>query len=806
MNYINLPHQKDALAQPPQEMKLFSTRYPHLLLLLSLSCFSLTAPSQAFNSSLEQDTYGIGMGSAVAAVAGGTHAIQWNPAGIARATVPMAQLGLGFNPATSDLQFNTSVLYPFPDGTVFALSQFTDLPSSPTSNTTYMGSVALPLNASRDFLLGFNLKYMALSTLAGGVRENGRGLGMDFGISYDLRRPQGTIASFALAVKDAGTQVRFDNTDEQPVTRTFVLGAAYQNIPDTRIEMDYDIIDQTLQNSALHNRLRLGAERFFGDRFYSLRLGFDDLFNNDGYFSMGAGYHPAQPFEISYAFRASAANTQFSHFLSFVYRFDDLGKAETPSVKTISPSSAEITIGSGLELTEAPAKTGKPISDVPLRKMSIEVDPPIFSPAGQQKTTSISFPEGKVADIARWIIEIQAPGPKTVRRVGGTGPLLPMLSWDGLNEEGKQVPDGRYQVVLKTFNRKNELISNDVERVEILSTRAHFEIQASADYFSPREAKKRKNEILFTLNAGGSTEVQDWNFEVSDASTNKVVYSAQGQTKLPKSLKWNGKGLKGAPLPDGNYLCRLTARDLAGNSLKTDPVSVTLDSLPPELTVKGEDNLVDFNSRKNYKMNLQASDQSGIQNWRLEITDENGDVLKRFTGEGQPPKEITWDGGTDSGKTVDPGSLVDFQLTAFDRAGNSAASDTASVQVDYQPPTTGEQMTLNLTTVYFDAMSSALSSDAKKEIEKAATSIRPYLNKSILVVKGYAAPDETGDLLVLSHDRALEVKKFLTKALKISPDAIFAVGYSAREPAKSAANPAAGETKRRALISLTTKP
>ena len=41
----------------------------------------------------EQDPYGLGMGGAAAAVAGGTHAIQWNPAGIARAFVPMAQMG-----------------------------------------------------------------------------------------------------------------------------------------------------------------------------------------------------------------------------------------------------------------------------------------------------------------------------------------------------------------------------------------------------------------------------------------------------------------------------------------------------------------------------------------------------------------------------------------------------------------------------------------------------------------------------------------------------------------------------------------
>ena len=781
-------------------------RFPHHRLLLSLFFYLGACPLFAFNSTLEQDTYGISMGSAVAAIAGGTHAIQWNPAGLARATVPMAQIGLVFNPSSSDLQFNTSVLYPFPDGTVFALSQFTELPSSPTSNTTYMGSVALPLNASRDFLLGVNLKYLALSTMVGSTQENGRGLGLDFGISYDLRRPQGTIASFALAVKDAGTQVRFDNTDEQPVTRTFVLGAAYQNIPDTRIEMDYNIIDQTLQNSTLHNRLRLGAERFFGERFYSVRLGYDDLFNNDGYFSMGFGYHPAQPFEISYAFRASASNTQISHFLSFVYRFDQLSKPEVLPEKTFAASSAEITISSGSDLTEVTVPTGKPISDVPLRKMTIEVDPPIFSPTGRQKITTLSFPEGKVKDISKWLVEIQASGQKAVRRIGGTGPLVPMLAWDGMNEEGNMVPDGKYKVVLKTFNRKNEMLSNDFEPVEILSTRSHFEIQASNSYFSTHETKKKKNEIVFTVNSGGTPEVQDWEFEIKESATNRSVYKTHGQLKLPKVIKWNGKGSATAILSDGIYSCQLTAQDQAGNSLKTDVLQITLDSVPPELSIKGEDNLVDFISKKNFRFSLQAADRGGIDHWKLDITNENDDLLKHFEGVGQPPREVAWNGDLDDGKKAEPGSLLNAQLSASDRAGNSTTTNTASLQVDFQPPTTGEQMTLNLTSVYFDSMSSTLSADAKQEIEKAASSIKPYLNKSLLLVKGYASQDETGDLLLLSHDRALEVKKFLTKTLKISSDAIFVVGYASREPAKSAASPAAGESKRKAIISLTTKP
>ena len=772
-------------------------------MVLSLFFIPLQAV-QALNADLEQDTYGLSMGSAVAAIAAGTHAIQWNPAGIARVSVPMAQLGLGFNPGNDQILFNTGVLYPFNDGTVFALSQFSDFPSLPGSQTTYIGSVALPLNASHDFFFGLNLKYLALSTQVGPALENGRGLGLDFGLSYDLRRPSGTIASFALAVKDADTQIRFDNNDEQSVTRTFVLGAAYQNIPDTRFEADYAIVDQTLQNSTLHNRLRLGAERFFGNRFYSVRVGFDDLFNTEGYFSMGAGYHPDQPFEISYAFRANVNTTQFSHFLSFIYRFDNWGKNEPAPERVVSKTSSEINIGEGAELTAPPS--GKPISAIPLRKMSIQADPPIFSPTGKQKSATISFPEGNIPDVARWLVEIQNSKKAAVRRIGGTGALMPMLVWDGMNEEGKQVQDGKYQIVLKTFNRKNEILSNDFEPVEILSTRAHFEIQTTGRYFSTRPGKKRRTDILFTVNAGGSTEVQNWDFEISDSSTNKVVYESQGTKKLPKTLKWSGNNLNQEAVPEGDYLCLLIAQDKAGNSLKTDALKITINNTPPDLTLKGEDNLVDFNTKKTFRFFLQSADKVGIDNWKVEISNEKDDILKSFEGKGQPPRELVWDGNTDQMKPVEQGSLLEAAFSASDRAGNGATTDPISFQVDYQPPTAGEQMTLNLTTLYFDALSSTLTVESKKELEKAAASIKPYLNKSILVVKGFAAPDEGGNLLVLSHGRALEVKKYLTKMMGVSPNTIFVVGYSARETSKSGATPGQKESQRKAVISLTTQP
>ena len=743
------------------------------------------------------------MGDAVAAIAGGTHAIEWNPAGVARANLPMAQLGFGFDPSTTDFQFNTAALYPFQDGTVFALSQFSDFPKSSGSSTTYIGSVALPLNSDRDFFLGINLKYLALSTEIAGAQESGQGLGLDLGLAYDLRGPEGTLASFGLAVKDANTEVRFDNTVEQPVTRTFVLGAAYQDIPDTRIEADYDIVDQTQQYTSMHNRLRLGAERFFSDRFYSVRVGYDDVGGSDGYLSLGAGYHPSQPYEISYAFRAAVNGSGSAHFLSFIWQFEGLGKKEgEEGIKPPPSSSAEINIGAISNLVETPPDVGKPVSGVPLHKMAITVEPSVFSPAGRQKTATISFPGDNSSNVSRWLVSIQAPDQTVIRRFAGTGPLAPSFAWDGLNDSGKAVPEGKYRIALKTFGKKNELISDDFETLEILSPRSHFELLTANPYFSTH-AKKGKGNINFTVNAGGSAKVQTWDFEISEASTNKVVFEKQGKDKLPKTLKWNGINLDGNESADGAYLCLLIAQDEAGNPLKTDALQVFLNNTPPELNLKGQSQWADFTSGKSFRFNLNAADRVGISQWKLLLKNEDGKTFKTFGTSGQPPADVAWDGKTDQGNVLSPGSFLTAELTATDKAGNTATTDPVPVQVDYQPPSGQEQMSLNLTTVYFNDGSSDLTESAKKEIDKAAASIKPNIGKGILIVKGYTSPTETGDILTLSHDRSVEVKNYLMKALGIPDSAVYAVGYSNREPLKASPNAVTEDPQRRAVITMT---
>jgi hypothetical protein len=59
-----------------------------------------------------------------------------------------------------------------------------------------------------------------------------------------------------------------------------------------------------------------------------------------------------------------------------------------------------------------------------------------------------------------------------------------------------------------------------------------------------------------------------------------------------------------------------------------------------------------------------------VARWRLDIVDSHSETVASFEGEGNPPKEIGWDGRSLNGEPMSPGLTYSYVLEAYDRAGN----------------------------------------------------------------------------------------------------------------------------------------
>lgn len=60
----------------------------------------------------------------------------------------------------------------------------------------------------------------------------------------------------------------------------------------------------------------------------------------------------------------------------------------------------------------------------------------------------------------------------------------------------------------------------------------------------------------------------------------------------------------------------------------------------------------------------------GVTRWTLTVVNARGQAVASFSGRGEPPREIVWDGRSTTGEPVLPGLTYSYVFEAYDRAGN----------------------------------------------------------------------------------------------------------------------------------------
>ncbi len=63
-------------------------------------------------------------------------------------------------------------------------------------------------------------------------------------------------------------------------------------------------------------------------------------------------------------------------------------------------------------------------------------------------------------------------------------------------------------------------------------------------------------------------------------------------------------------------------------------------------------------------------DVQGVESWKLTIVNARGETVATYSGRGEPPREIAWDGRSQGGAPVVPGLTYSYVLEAHDKAGN----------------------------------------------------------------------------------------------------------------------------------------
>jgi len=98
---------------------------------------------------------------------------------------------------------------------------------------------------------------------------------------------------------------------------------------------------------------------------------------------------------------------------------------------------------------------------------------------------------------------------------------------------------------------------------------------------------------------------------------------------------------------------------------------------PPVFSPIGQQNVTKFN--------LQARTRADAESWSLEIVDKSNQIVRKFSGKGQPPAHVMWDGKDETGLPL-PDGVYRYWLVVLDHEGREFTAAAREVEITTEGP------------------------------------------------------------------------------------------------------------------------
>lgn len=153
--------------------------------------------------------------------------------------------------------------------------------------------------------------------------------------------------------------------------------------------------------------------------------------------------------------------------------------------------------------------------------------------------------------VKRWEISVEDEDGNTLISENGKHFLPQHFTWRGQQSSGRFANDGEYQIVLKTWDRADNM-ALAVKKVMVVKEEPVVHV----------EATQRENAVCVDMSAEKRRPLAYWHVELR-SQTGALLQEKEGN-KLPVQLEISNEKLSEA----GKVECLLSAKDLLGNSFK----------------------------------------------------------------------------------------------------------------------------------------------------------------------------------------------------------------------------------------------
>ncbi|MCL2191493.1 MAG: OmpA family protein [Treponema sp.] len=388
--------------------------------------------------------------------------------------------------------------------------------------------------------------------------------------------------------------------------------------------------------------------------------------------------------------------------------------------------------------------------DVTPPRATVSAPYTIFSPHGRRGT--IPFNISTEAN-DEWEASIVNAAGTPVRTWNWRG-AAPGIFWDGRDGAGNIVPDGTYQLVLRSVDEAGNSTSLGVPGIVLDARIPQLILTASETAIAPRPGQHNAELVRFGIMTSLPGGIESWSLEIRDGDGAAIRRFASAPPNSPvppppASIAWNGL-TDGGGVREGLLTPVLTVNYIKGDVAVTESAPILVHVTGPALSFAAQPRYFTPDNDgvdDELYIGLAAASPVPIESWYLEILQPVAPfhVFHRMEGRGSPAERLIWDGRSGRGELVQSAMNYPIRFSATDRLGNSSTIE-AEIGVGILVIRDGDRLRIQVPAIIFAANAADFSGLPAYQVEnnlrvlrQVAESLNRFRDYRI-TVEGHANP------------------------------------------------------------------
>jgi flagellar hook assembly protein FlgD/outer membrane protein OmpA-like peptidoglycan-associated protein len=323
--------------------------------------------------------------------------------------------------------------------------------------------------------------------------------------------------------------------------------------------------------------------------------------------------------------------------------------------------------------------------DTEKKPVRISTDLVYFSPFGSGPKTRVRITPtlAVMTGVDSYTIQVKGADGSAIRTYSGRARAPEELLWDGIDDNGKRVADGKYTAALAVSYSNGSKPTAETTPFYVDNHVPQIDVTAPALLFSPTPDSKLQ---AVTIKQTSSTE-DLWEGEIRSSAGQKVRgWFWKGNAA---DVAWDAKDDNGNLVPDGYYSYVVKAVSKAGITTTKELKGIQVDTRPTPVYVTVDSDGFSPNGdglRDTINFATLLTLKDGVTSWKLSMVEAAAGEQQVFSGATPVPASVAWDGKDKSGLKTAPDGLYTAALTVEYSKGNVATAKSTPFRLAVSPP------------------------------------------------------------------------------------------------------------------------